>query len=194
MKQAPQTQAPVAILRAEIEAWRTASRMSREAVAIVIVEAHEASGADIASEIAFDYGGDSFSRARKSAQKIFRWLDEGNLPANMFQSVLAALPRDAQIRCLGQMFAPMGIEVRAVGQPQAIGFDTLKHLRSVMKEGGEGQMALIGLRPDATHAERLETHRELVEAEQAFGSAAAELMAEITAAEALAQARAPGSK
>jgi hypothetical protein len=137
MKQAPQFQSPAAILRAAVEAWRTASRMSREGVAVAVIEAHEASGADASTEISFDYGGDTFDRARKSAQKIFRWLDEGNLPANMIPSILAALPAEQRLQCLAQMFCPMGIEVRQVGPSAASELDVPAHLRLVMKEAGE---------------------------------------------------------
>jgi len=189
MKQTPQFLAPVVILRAEVEAWRTAGRMSREAVAIAIVEKHKESGADLATELSFDYeGSDTFARARKSAQKIFRWLDEGNLPANMIPSILAALPAERQLAALNQMFTPMGIEARSIEQRPAAGFDVLKHLRAVMKEGGEGQMALVTLPPDASHAHRLAVHKELAEAAHAFSNAADELLADATAQDALARA------
>jgi hypothetical protein len=194
MKQAPQTQAPVAILRAEIEAWRTASRMSREAVAIVIVEAHEAGGADAATEILFDFGGDAFDRARKSAQKIFRWLDEGNLPANMIPSILAALPMERRLNCLGQMFCPMGIEVRHVGAGGDGSLDVAAHLPRVMKEAGEAQLALVHLPADASDADLLAAHKELTEAAQACENAARDAMAVIVARQTVARAAESASK
>lgn len=146
MKRAIQIQAPAAILRAEIEAWRTASRMSREAVAIAVVEAHEASGADAATEIRFDFAGsDSYDRAKKAAQKLFRWLDEGNLPANMIPSLLAALPQERRINCLCEMFRPLGIEARSSAATEPGELDVSSHLRSMIKESSEAQMALVGL-------------------------------------------------
>jgi hypothetical protein len=188
MKQAPQFHAPAAILRAEIEAWRTASRMSREAVAIVIVEAHEANGADAATEISFDFGGDAFDRARKSAQKIFRWLDEGNLPANMIPSILAALPMEQRLSCLSKMFCPIGIEVRQVGRGADGDLDVSSHLRSVMKEAGEAQMALVNLPADASDADLLGAHKELTEAALACENAARDTMAKVVARQTIANA------
>jgi len=195
MKHEPQFHSPVAILRAEIEAWRTAGRMSREAVAIAIVEKHKASGADLATELSFDYeGSDTFARARKSAQKIFRWLDEGNLPANMIPSILSALPSDVQLRALNQMLCPMGISARAADCAPVPSMDVSTHLRAVMKEAGEAQLALVGLGPDASDSELLGAHKELVEAAQACENAARDAMATVAARQAVARASESASK
>lgn len=187
MKQAPQFHAPAAILRAEIEAWRTAGRMSREAVAIAIVEAHQALGADLATEISFDFEGDTFAKARKSAQKIFRWLDEGNLPANLIPSIIAALPDELRLRCLSQMFCPMGIEVRAVAGDAPAELDVPTHLRAVMKESSEAQLALVNLAPNASNEVLLAVHKELVESAQASENAARDVMATLFARQAVAE-------
>jgi hypothetical protein len=165
--------------------------MSREGVAVAIIEAHEASGADVSTEISFDYGGDTFDRARKSAQKIFRWLDEGNLPANMIPSILKALPDEQRLQCLGQMFCPMGIEVRQVGQGSAGALDVPSHLRVVMKEAGEAQMALVSLPANASDSELLAAHKELTEAAQACENAARDAMATVVARQAMARASDP---
>ena len=194
MKHKPQFQSPATVLRTEIEAWRTSERMSREAVAIAIVEAHEATGAHLVTEISFDYeGSDTFARARKSAQKIFRWLDEGNLPANMVPSILAALPDEQRLRCLGQMYAPMGIEVRQAGAGASGNMNVSAHLRSVMKEAGEAQMALVNLPVDASDAELLGAHKELTEAAQACENAARDAMSVVVARQAMARAAATTS-
>lgn len=185
MNRTLQFQAPVAILRAEIEAWRTASRMSREAVAIVIIEAHEASGADAATEISFQFAGsDSYDRAKKSAQKIFRWLDEGNLPAQLVPSILAALPPERRLTCLSQMYCGLGIEVRPVNSDDVAVVNLTTHLPVVMKEAGEAQLALVSLPAEATDAALFAVHRELTEAEQACANAARDVMATITARQA----------
>jgi len=186
-----QNQSLVEILRSTIEAWRTAQHMtSREAIAIAIVEAHLVHAAGGAKEISFEFAGsDVYDRAKKSAQKIFRWLDEGNLPANMIPSILAALPAEHRIAALNQILCPMGIEARSVDQAPAIGFDTMKHLRSITKEGADAKMALLTVSPDAGDAELLDAHRELAEAEQAYGAAKDDLMAKIIARQALAQMR-----
>ena len=187
-----QNQSLVEVLRSSVEAWRTAQHMtSREAIAIAIVEAHQVHAAGSAKEISFDFAGsDVYDRAKKSAQKIFRWLDESNLPANMIPSILAALPAEHRMAALNQILCPLGVEARSVDQAPAIGFDTMKHLRSITKEGAEAKMALLSVAPEASDAELLAAHRELAEAEQAYGAAAADLMAKITARQALAQMRA----
>jgi len=195
MKHVSQFQSPVSILRAEIEAWRTASRMSREAVAIAIVEAHQASGADLATELSFDYeGSDTFARARKSAQKIFRWLDEGNLPANMIPSILDALPMEVRLRALNQMLCPMGVSARAADCDSSTDLDVPHHLRAVMKEAGEAQMALLNLGPGASDNDLLGAHKELTEAAQACENAARDTMAKVVARQALARASEATSK
>lgn len=191
MKHKPQFQSPATVFRTEIEAWRTSERMSREAVAIAIVEAHEASGAHLATEISFDYeGSDTFARARKSAQKIFRWLDEGNLPANMVPSILSALPDEQRLRCLSQMYSPMGIEVRQAANSTDGDLDVSAHLRKVMKEAGEAQMALVNLPADASDADLLNAHKELTEAAQACENAARDAVAKVAARQAVARAAA----
>jgi len=203
MKHPLQKQSLVELLRGAIEAWRRDSgQMSRETVAIEVMESHERIGADASTGITFDSTSkDAYTRAKSAAQKLYRWLggddeQEAKLPANMLPSILAALPMERRLSVLNQILLPLGVEARQVEQNPALGFDVLKHLRAVMKEGGEGQMALVTLPADASPAQRLAAHRELAEASQAFGTAATELMAEISAHEALAQARssAPSSK
>lgn len=186
MNRALQFQAPVAILRAEIEAWRTENRMSREAVAIVIIEAHKASGADVATEISFDFpGGDAYDRAKKSAQKIFRWLDEGNLPAQLVPSILAALPVERRLACLSQMYCNLGVQVRPIDAGTVETINLPAHLPKVMKEATEAQLALVNLPPDASDAVLLGVHKELTDAEQACANAARDVMATVTARQAV---------
>jgi hypothetical protein len=163
--------------------------MSREAVAIAIIEVHEASGADAASEINFQFAGsDAYDRAKKAAQKIFRWLDEGNLPANMIPSILAALPMDRRLNVLNQMLCPMGISTRAADRSEPAGVDFSCHLKSVMKEAGEAQMALVSLPADASDTELLGAHKELTEAAQACETAARDAMAVVVARQTVAKA------
>lgn len=185
MKQTSQFQAPAAILRAEIEAWRTSERMSREAVAISIVEAHQQLGAELATEISFEYEGDAFTRARKSAQKIFRWLDEGNLPAQLVPSILAALPVERRLACLSQMYCNLGVQVRPIDAGTVETINLPAHLPKVMKEATEAQLALVNLPPDASDAVLLGVHKELTDAEQACANAARDVMATVTARQAV---------
>jgi enolase len=197
MKMCIQKLSLVDVLRGAVEAWRRDSgHMSRETVAIYVTEAHERIGADAATGITFDSTSkDAYTKAKGAAQKLYRWLGgddehEAKLPANMVPTLLAALPMDRRVSVLNQILCPLGLEVRPVDQAPATGFDAIKHLRSITKEGSEAKMALLTVSPDATDADLLEAHRELAEAETAYGNAKADLMAKITARQALARASA----
>lgn len=197
MKMCPQNFSLVDVLRGAVEAWRRDSgQMSRETFAIHVTEAHDRIGADVATGITFDSTSkDAYTRAKSAAQKLYRWLGgddehEAKLPANMVPTLLAALPMEYRVGVLNQILCPLGIEVRPIDQAPAAGFDAIKHLRSITKEGSEAKMALLTVSPDASDAELLAAHRELVEAEEAYAAAGADLMAKITARQALAQARA----
>lgn len=201
MKQNLQAQSLVEILRAALEAWRrTDGRMSREAVAVCVTEAHEALDAESVTGIGFESAGkDCYSRAKSAAQKLYRWLggddeQEAKLPANMLPSILAALPMEHRLSFLNQVLCQVGIEARAVGCDVGARLDVSSHLRAVMKESGEAQLALVSLPATATHAELLAAHHELVEAAQASERAACALMAEITARQAVDRAAASSSK
>lgn len=192
MKMCIQNLSLVDVLRGAVEAWRRDSgHMSRESVAICVTEAHESIGADAATGITFDSTSkDAYTRAKSAAQKLYRWLGgddehEAKLPANMVPSILAALPMQHRVGVLNQILCPLGLEVRPIDQVPAVGFDAIKHLRSITKEGSEAKMALLTVSPDATDAELLSTHRELIEAEEAYGAAAADLMAKINARQAM---------
>lgn len=186
-----QNQSLVEILRSAIEAWRTTQRMSREAVAIAIVEAHLVYAVGSATEIAFEFGGsDAYDRAKKSAQKIFRWLDEGGLPANMIPSILAALPPEQRLAAMNQILCPLGIEARAADQAPAIGFDPLKHLKNIAKESAEGKLALIQIGAEASEEQLLQARAELTEAAVAYQAAADDVTAEVHARRELARASA----
>lgn len=197
MKMCLQNQSLVDLLRAAIEAWRRdAGQMSRESVAICVTEAHERIGADVSTGITFDSTSkDAYTRAKSAAQKVYRWLGgddehEAKLPANMVPTLLAALPMERRVGVLNQILCPLGVEVRLIDQAPAAGFDAIRHLRSITKEGAEAKMALLTVSPDATDAELIAAHQELVEAEEAYGAAAADLLAKITARQALARASA----
>jgi len=201
MKQHLQKQSLVETLRATVEAWRRSSgSMSREAVAVYVTEAHEALGAEAVTGIGFDSAGkDVYSRAKSAAQKLYRWLggddeQEAKLPANMLPSILAAMPMESRLSFLNQWLCQLGIEVRSIGCHVGERLDVSSHLRSVMKESGEAQLALVSLPSTATHAELLAAHNELVEAAQANERAACALMAEITTRQALGRASTSSSQ
>jgi hypothetical protein len=63
-----------------------------------------------------------------------------------------------------------------------------------MKEGSEAQLALVNLPANATDDQLLDAHKELAEAAEASDNAARDLLAKVSARQALAQARGTGSK
>ena len=201
MKRNLQKQPLVEILRTTIEAWRrsVSPMMSREAVAVAVIEEHKGMGAHLATGISFDSDNeDPYTRVKNAAQKLYRWLGgdefEAKLPANMLPSILAAIPMESRLSFLNQILCQVDIEARAVGCEVGARLDVSSHLRSVMKESGEAQLALVSLPSTATHAELLAAHNELVEAAQANERAACALMAEITARQVMDRAAASSSK
>lgn len=195
MNISPHNQGIASVLRAEIEAWRRAGSISREAVAAMVMDAHAALGGEAVTGVEFSFVGDTYTQAKKGAQKLFRWLDDGStLPAAMVQSILAALPQDLRLHCLNQMFCSMGFEVREVGRGATGDLDVSAHLRSVMKEAGEAQMALVNLPPEASDADLLDAHKELTEAAQACENAARDAMAKVVARQTVARAAAVTSR
>jgi len=135
------------ILRTEIEAWRRANTitcMSREAFAAMVMEAHQAMGGEAATGVEFTFSGDTYTQAKKAAQKLWRWLDEGSpLPAGMVPSILAALPIDVKLHCLNQMYRPLGIEAHSLAPVAPAPFDGMRHLQEMIKEGAEAKAALV---------------------------------------------------
>jgi len=147
MNMNPRPQSVAGILRAEIEAWRRANTitcMSREAFAAMVMEAHQALGGEAATGVEFTFSGDTYTQAKKAAQKLFRWLDEGcPLPAGIVPSILAALPLDVKLHCLNQMYRPLGVEARSLQPVTPAPFDGMAHLQHMIKEGAEAKAAVV---------------------------------------------------
>lgn len=140
----PQASSIASILRAEIEAWRRVGNISREGVAASVMDAHQALGGEADTGVDFSFVGDSYTQAKKAAQKLFRWLDvDGTLPANMVPSILAALPLDVRLHCINQFFRPLGVETRSLDQAAPARFDGLAHLQHMIKENAEAQSAVV---------------------------------------------------
>lgn len=198
MKKVLQNQSLVELLRNAVEAWRRSApgQMSRETVAIHVTDAHERIGADAATGITFESTSkDAYTRAKSAAQKLYRWFggddeQEAKLPANMVPSILAALPIEQRVAVLNQIFCSLDVEVRAVDQAPAIGFDPLKHLKNIAKESAEGKLALIQVGAEASEEQLLQVRVELTEAAEAYQAAADDVTAEIHARRALARASA----
>lgn len=185
MNTRPHAQGIANILRTEIEDWRRAGNLSREAVAAGVIDAHQALGGEAATGVDFNFVGDAYAQAKKAAQKLFRWLDvDGTLPAGIVPSILQSLPVDVSLSILNKLLCPMGISARAAdcAAPAAANFSM--HLRCVMKESSEAQMALVNLPEDASDDQLLDAHRELIEASQACERAAQDAAARVAARQA----------
>ena len=188
MNMHPQPQGIASILRAEIEAWRRAGSISREGLAAAVMDAHQALGGEPVTGVDFSFVGDTYAQAKKAAQKLFRWLDDGGtLPAGMVQSILKALPEDVRLCILNQMLCPLGASARAADCDTPADLDVSRHLRAVMKESSEAQMALVNLGPNASDADLLDAAKELTEASQACDNAARDAMAKVVARQTLAR-------
>lgn len=144
MKIGLQAQATASVLRAEIEAWRKPLDLSREAVAVMVMEKHAELGADQSSGITFDSSSkDIYTRAKTAAQKIYRWLDDGALPADMLPSLLAVLPMDRRLNVLNEMLRPLGVSARNAEDVAGVSFNAAQHATALVQENSEGVVALL---------------------------------------------------
>jgi len=181
----PQPNGIASILRNEIEAWRRAGNVSREAVGAAVIDAHAELGGEAATGVEFVFTGDTYTQAKKAAQKLFRWLDSGDtLPANMVPAILAVLPLDVRLHCLNQMFRPLGAEARSLEAVAPARFDGMAHLQAMVKEGGEAKSAVIAA-ISAPTAEALSTAiKEVTESIEADTAAKRALEAALAGAQA----------
>ncbi|NPT38557.1 hypothetical protein [Paraburkholderia xenovorans] len=106
----------LAILADHVDAWRKRAG-SRETVAVLIVEAHQALGGDKLPKLDFDMSGDAYTCAKNAADRIFRWLDDRTkdnnfMPANFEDSVLVAMPEDIRIAYLNEWLGKVGVACR----------------------------------------------------------------------------------
>lgn len=168
----------ISILLAHVNGWRRASRMSREAVVELIVEAHERIGGPFRTEIAFDRGhGDEFQRMKNNADRVFRWLDDqtkdGNfMPANFIPSILAAMPSDVRCACAADLLAVAGLGVHHLaGADHHDHIDIVELLRHVLKESGEAHQAFAALIDGAELDELQQAQKEIAEAIEALQQA-----------------------
>jgi len=184
MNISPRAQGIANVLRNEIEAWRRAGSISREAVGVMVMEAHEQLGGEAATGVDFGFVGDAYTQAKKAAQKLFRWLDvDGTLPAGMVSSILAALPLDVRLHCLNQMLRPLGVEARSLEQVAPARFDGLGHLRTMIKESAEAQSAVVTAASTQTPESIRIAIKEVSESIQVEANAKRSLEAALLAAE-----------
>lgn len=84
----------IALLASAVNDWRRAEGWSRETVVQVIVEHHQRVGGEQLTGLVFAPPSiDPFDRAKASADRVFRWLDDQTkdtnlMPANFLPSLL----------------------------------------------------------------------------------------------------------
>lgn len=166
----------LAHLMTYVDLWRERVG-SREAVAVAIVEAHVAAGFNSRSKLQFETQGDSFTRAKNAADRIFRWLDDktkdGNfMPANFEDSILLAMPQDLRLGYLNDWLAGIGMKAKGIETVEESGCP-VEHLKSISKESAEATSALAELLDGDTEAELARADRELAEQEEAVRKARA---------------------
>lgn len=180
----PQPQGIASVLRAEIEAWRRVGNTSREAFAVMVMEEYARQGGEVATGVDFNFVGDTYSQAKKAAQKLFRWLDvDGTLPAAMVPCLLAALPLDVRLHCMNLALRSLGMEVRVRESVTPGHFDGFGHLRAMIKESSEAQTAVVLATNDPTPAHIKSAIKEVREAIEADQSTLIDLEAELASVE-----------
>ena len=141
----------IGTIRTLVYDWRKAQDWSRETVFQVMVEAHEQIGGPVTTGIVFDpKTRDTFDRSKVNADRISRWLDDDTkdnnlLPANFLPSILAAMPMDLRLQCLGDILRPLGVEVRSSEAAEGGAFDAHTHVSAIIKESAEAARAVLSV-------------------------------------------------
>ncbi len=160
----------IGILRHHVEAWRKRDGMSRQSVAMQIVETHERIGGPADTGIDFDPPSkDAYSRVATNSERIWRWLDDvtketNHLPANFAKSVLAALPEDLRMSALDDYLRPLCLACRQIGTNLSAPVFTTGALSGLIKETSEATVAFTALLDGHNRAELLSAQRELTQA------------------------------
>ncbi len=156
------------LLRAAIADWEQLPRISRQVIAVEIVEKVNALGfkETLADEgLAFYETDDHYYNARGNAQKIFRMFGEydGTNPQlnqlwMLEQAMVAAMPEDIARSYMNRLFdcAKLHVSKRCIDESGHPHIPSL--LAHVIKENGEGQIALAEL-PAASSLDELTKHR-----------------------------------
>ena len=160
----------IGILRHHVEAWRKREGMSRQSVAMVIVDAHERIGGPADTGIEFDPPSkDAYSRVATNSERIWRWLDDvtketNYLPANFAKSILAAMPLDIRMAALDEYLRGVGMACRQLpGSAECAEF-TPGALGSLLKETSEAAVAFTALLDGHNKAELQAAQKELSQA------------------------------
>lgn len=188
------SQTMIGTIREHVIAWRKREGWSREAVVQVIVEAHERIAGPVATGIVFDpTTRDAFERQKVNADRVFRWLDDESkdsnlLPVNFLPSIWAAMPMDVRLPCLADCLRPIGICVNSADCPEDSEFDSVEHLRNLVRVSATAQLALINAPTGAALHQLEQAHKEIEGVQEATSRTRRAL------AGAIAKLRAAGAK
>jgi hypothetical protein len=153
----------ISVVRAAVTEWRRREGWSRETVVDEIVKKHGEINGPSVTGIDFDpHTRDTFGRMKVNAERVFRWLDDETkdctlLPANFLPSILAALPVDLKLQCIGQILRPLSLEVCIADVSTATEFNAATHASTLIKEGAEAATKILALsaHPSASEVEEV---------------------------------------
>ncbi len=188
----PGSQSLIASLRAAVTTWRQRKNWSRETVIAEIVGVHKRIGAEAASGIQFEEGGDAFNRMRANAERVWRWLDDETkdtnlLPANFIRSLIVALPLDLRLQVMDALLMGTGLHADVLSEAQSDA-SLPQHLRRISKECGEAAASIAQVLDKGDATDLANADRELAEAAEAIESARNEIGRRRTVAAASASA------
>lgn len=145
-----------------IEEWKRVTGASRETVAIALVEAID--DLDMwnvleSMDITFRSSGDAFAVAKTNSQKFFRWLgvidngdhENGGHVFELLPAILRAMPADIRSRCTNDLLSGVGLFVASAEEGHGDSLDSVHS--QIIKEVSEAQLAIQGLKSDATQSE-----------------------------------------
>ena len=150
--------------------WKVVAGVSRETLAIEVVEVHERLGLDRVTGVRFSDNPDRIQGR-----------DNGHLPANMLPGLLAALPVDLRVVAANEILAPAGLAVRLL--PDGAGQDRRGMLLALLKESGEAGVALASLGDGSSVPGLRRAIAEIEEARAAADEALRGLHADLVAAQ-----------
>ena len=142
----------IAQLASAVNEWRRAEGWSRKPVVQVVVEHHQRVGGEQLTGLVFAPPSiDPFDRAKASADRVFRWLDDQTkdtnlMPANFLPSLLGAMPLARRAALAGELLHELGLAVRPlVTVDSAGGLDAVEMLQSLLARHAEAASSVAEL-------------------------------------------------
>ncbi|WP_020208259.1 hypothetical protein [Gilvimarinus chinensis] len=143
------------IIRKHVREWINTHRISRETVAMELVEAIKRMGVTellAEADISFRDTGDTYAIGRTNAQKLFRWLgiaedgahEDSARIIELLPVILNAMPGDIRAACGNEILSGTGLAVASVEQGAGDCLDMT--LGQMIKECSEAQAAFLLLK------------------------------------------------